>query len=339
MAFGSELTPTQGGLIDTGAGIISTAVNAWLQTRENQKNRDFNAEQAELAYQRQIALQDKQNAYNSPVAQMQRYKEAGLNPNIVAGQQNLSAPAASAPIAAGASGSVSALPFQTNMLDAALADAQIKNLNAQTKMTFEQANTIVRMREVTYNKINAESELLSQQFRQNQPQALVADIKSQMLQSNINASKERGDDIWNESNTNLVDYGNGDLLPLITCISDTFTKELDNSRQQAIYFIDSFLADLGLKQANKKYQEMLNDDMKEWLKVCETVYQGQGSQASFISAMSEMNEDFYRNLGSAPEAVKWIAQFLSVFMNVLPNVNFSHSTKSSTFNKNVTYSD
>lgn len=329
MAWGEELTPTQGGLIDTTAQFTGNIISDGLQMIENQKNRRFNHEEAELAYQRQIAMMDKQNAYNTPLAQMQRYKDAGLNPNlIVGGQSNISAPAAAAPQAAGANGSISPMPLQTHMLDAALADAQIKKLNAETKMTFEQANYIARMTEPTYNKINAESELLSAQFRKEQPQALVADIKSQILQSNINASKANGDPMWDDMNTNLVDYGNGDLLPLITCISDTFTKGLDNSRQQAIYFMDAFLADLGLKQANQKYQELMNEDMKEWLKVCETVYQGQGSQWSFISAVSQMNEDFYKNLDSAPEAIKWIAQFLSIFMNVLPNVNFSRSKSS-----------
>lgn len=44
-------------------------------------------------YQNQWNLDqwNRENEYNSPVAQMARYQEAGLNPNLIYGQQNLSA--------------------------------------------------------------------------------------------------------------------------------------------------------------------------------------------------------------------------------------------------------
>lgn len=46
------------------------------------------------AKNRQWALQDweRQNAYNAPAQQMQRYKEAGLNPNLIYTQQNTAGP-------------------------------------------------------------------------------------------------------------------------------------------------------------------------------------------------------------------------------------------------------
>ncbi|MBQ3410774.1 MAG: hypothetical protein IJH30_03380, partial [Bacillus sp. (in: Bacteria)] len=46
-----------------------------------------------------LAQWERENAYNSPIQQMQRYREAGLNPNLIYGQQNLSA---ASPSAAGA---------------------------------------------------------------------------------------------------------------------------------------------------------------------------------------------------------------------------------------------
>ena len=63
-----------------------------MQVAENQKNRDFNAEQADIQREfitKQIA---DQNAYNSPSAVVERLKSAGLNPNLAyqqigAGQQ------------------------------------------------------------------------------------------------------------------------------------------------------------------------------------------------------------------------------------------------------------
>ena len=43
-----------------------------------------------------LQLWNLQNEYNSPLAQMQRYSEAGLNPNLIYGQQNVASSPASA---------------------------------------------------------------------------------------------------------------------------------------------------------------------------------------------------------------------------------------------------
>lgn len=58
--------------------------NAKLNKRAERYNRDM------AAIQRGWALEDwnMMNEYNSPAAQMQRYKDAGLNPNLIYGQTN-----------------------------------------------------------------------------------------------------------------------------------------------------------------------------------------------------------------------------------------------------------
>lgn len=52
----------------------------------NKKNRQFAREEAEKAYQRSLEMWNMTNAYNTPAQQMQRYAEAGLNPNLIYGQ-------------------------------------------------------------------------------------------------------------------------------------------------------------------------------------------------------------------------------------------------------------
>lgn len=44
-----------------------------------------NKRESELAYQRQLAMWNRTNEYNSPTNQMKRLQEAGLNPNLVYG--------------------------------------------------------------------------------------------------------------------------------------------------------------------------------------------------------------------------------------------------------------
>ncbi len=56
---------------------------AYTAARQNELN--------EAAFNRNLYQWNLENQYNSPAAQMQRYAEAGLNPNLIYGQQNLSA--------------------------------------------------------------------------------------------------------------------------------------------------------------------------------------------------------------------------------------------------------
>ncbi len=75
-------------LINTGISAASSILNPLFQAQQNKKNQQF----AEHMYntQRADALADRefQNQYNSPAAQMERLKAAGLNPNLVYGNGN-----------------------------------------------------------------------------------------------------------------------------------------------------------------------------------------------------------------------------------------------------------
>lgn len=50
------------------------------------RNNQWNQEAATTAYNRQIDLMNMTRAYDTPAAQMQRFKDAGLNPNLIYGQ-------------------------------------------------------------------------------------------------------------------------------------------------------------------------------------------------------------------------------------------------------------
>lgn len=66
-----------GAIIGAGGGIIGSAIDAISQIGQNKKAREH-----------QEYMYDKQNAYNTPTMQMQRYKDAGLNPHLIYGQGN-----------------------------------------------------------------------------------------------------------------------------------------------------------------------------------------------------------------------------------------------------------
>lgn len=58
--------------------------NQQLQEQQYQ----YQKEAAETSWSRQLEAWNMENEYNSPKAQMQRYQDAGLNPNLIYGQSN-----------------------------------------------------------------------------------------------------------------------------------------------------------------------------------------------------------------------------------------------------------
>lgn len=72
-------------ILGAGASIFGQGIN-WLA----------NESIAQQNFQNQLVAWNMNNQYNSPASQMERFKEAGLNPNLIYGQQNTSQTAAPA---------------------------------------------------------------------------------------------------------------------------------------------------------------------------------------------------------------------------------------------------
>lgn len=78
-----------------GAAAISAAggaANAFAQGKMNKKSMEFSREMYQTQKADNLAFWNMQNEYNSPEAQMQRFTDAGLNPNLIYGQSNASGP-------------------------------------------------------------------------------------------------------------------------------------------------------------------------------------------------------------------------------------------------------
>lgn len=81
--------------IGAGASVIGGALGAYGQSSANRTNIQLQREQqawaekqAEKANQWNIEQWERENLYNSPMQQMQRIEQAGLNPNLMYGQGN-----------------------------------------------------------------------------------------------------------------------------------------------------------------------------------------------------------------------------------------------------------
>lgn len=81
------------GILSAATSLIQPAVDIFRQSWQNRvnsaqanKQRDFQREMANYAYTKDLEMWNKSNQYNTPAAQMQRLKDAGLNPNLAYGQ-------------------------------------------------------------------------------------------------------------------------------------------------------------------------------------------------------------------------------------------------------------
>lgn len=77
-------------LIAAGASLAGSAINAGSQSRTNQSQLSYSREMYDKQRADALADWNRQNQYSSPKEQMMRFKEAGLNPNLIYGQQTQS---------------------------------------------------------------------------------------------------------------------------------------------------------------------------------------------------------------------------------------------------------
>lgn len=83
-------------IIGAGVGALGQVASGLIGQRKNYK---YQKKLATHAFNQNVQMWNMQNEYNSPAAQMQRLKDAGLNPNMIYGQS-----------AAGATGNAGSMP-------------------------------------------------------------------------------------------------------------------------------------------------------------------------------------------------------------------------------------
>lgn len=183
-----------GSLISGGAGIISglfgalgqnIAINQQIkaQQEENEKNRTYNFNLAQLQNKWNLEQWNRENEYNSPAQQMARLKAAGLNPDMIYQNGTSGLTAASSPsMTAGAPSSpvdMSALGQKRTIGDAihqglqdALVGAQIDVMKSEARKNNAQAGgqeitneTLGQINQATFYKIVSESALNREQKR------------------------------------------------------------------------------------------------------------------------------------------------------------------------------
>ena len=130
---------------DTAVKGLNSAAGQSTALAQLQMEQEFNAAEAQKNRDFQLEMWNKNNEYNSPAAQLERLKQAGINPNAMFGTSGYSPVASSAPSGATGAGS----PSIANSL--LLQDAQLANLMAQAQKTKSDAD--LNKLQLTYDQL------------------------------------------------------------------------------------------------------------------------------------------------------------------------------------------
>lgn len=188
------------GIAAAGAGTASTVSasktnkrGAKLARELNAKNIQYQREANDLNYQRALSMWNMENEYNSPSAQMQRYADAGLNPNLIYQQENtasdIGAPDAVAPSSDMSEAEITANSSLPNLLPVVDSISNIYNRYHQENIDNEKLHLL------STDQLLKESALLHQKdMSEYQKRKLIADAS---------VSEERAD---REKYLNSLEY-------------------------------------------------------------------------------------------------------------------------------------
>lgn len=157
---GNILEGAVGALIPAFSANQQAKIEAKVAKYNTDKTIEANKELAEYAYSKDVEMWNNANSYNSPEAQMQRLKEAGLNPNLVYGTGAVGNSSASLPHYQAPNQQYNYrpsvnLPAMLNMFqDFRLRQAQIDNVRAQVQRN--NTENAIKAIDLTWKPYNAE---------------------------------------------------------------------------------------------------------------------------------------------------------------------------------------
>lgn len=230
-----------------------------MQVQENQKNRDFNAEQADIQRQFITKQISDQNAYNSPSAVVERLKSAGLNPNLAyqsigAGQQisNYQGSAASSngsvgaglPDFSGFNSLMQAAQIQSNIKlqesQANKNDADAENTREDTATKKINNNFLPQILEGQINLQGSQIELNTSQLNLNS--AEIRKIEATINNLNTNIEEMRSQINLNNINAEQISKSMPDILRELKARANL-------TERQAEYYVAGFLSQIGLQSS------------------------------------------------------------------------------------------
>lgn len=281
-----------------GFGLVSDVVNFVLGQKAADKNWNRSVAYADrtsdLEYRRFLDQWKREIAYNDPSAQMQRFIQAGLNPNLVYSQGS----SASSPSVPGAQGvTPPAVPVpnirnpMSDVLDARYKQAATKELEGKTELSYAEANRILKMTPVEYDKFKADVDRLRQQISNDEYQTHINQIKERILKKE---DENPGYQWYLEDDEN----GNPIYKDLIDLIMEQQYYDLRSTAKDYENAQIKFMQEIGILEKTNQRMSFENQDLEKWVEVCAEIYKAQGDQAAVLSILADQDRKFYETLGN-----------------------------------------
>lgn len=220
----SDLNPvTQSDIVTGAAGAAGSLIGGAFNLGGMALQHKYNKEMADIQNQYNIDMWNRQNEYNSPVQQMNRLKEAGLNPNLMYSQGTVgnasSAPQMSAPNAPDA---------QSAMRDAARAINPLQVVEMAIKLRKDLADA--ESAEQRANILGIQGLIAGSEV-----QALLDPLYSVDLQGNLLKLNNYGRTVMRDPDNKYFDLGSGagyDYFSLLNALKAQ--KEIVGSNAKVI---------------------------------------------------------------------------------------------------------
>lgn len=296
------LTNAQAGLISSGveaASSLGAQMLANNRTRkENARNRAFAASQAAQARQWQIEQWNMENEYNSPAAQMQRYIDAGLNPNLIYGDvgAGLGASAPSVPQGDAVPGQVPPTVFAGASLDAVqrgmLMDAQIDALKSQSGLDLARAKEILGdtpFAQANLQNIMATTARLHQQYNLYRVEELKQISIAEEVQNDQDVMVVTNPDgsTWQATPKEVYEF----------FWSLEFFKRTDFNVKEAENAVKLLLNKVQLSNFEVTEADLNNKDLRAWVNACSEYYNGLASEQTALGSMASDDARFVARFG------------------------------------------
>lgn len=184
-------------IISAGASFAGSLAN--LFSGQHQANKAFERQKELMRIQNQYAIDNwnRENNYNTPSAQMQRLRDAGLNPNLVYGQGSGSLQAGSIDTPSAPSAPMAVSPdFSKSIMDganAALAIAQAKKAGSETIAQNIENEYNQKTLEDRINKVSLENNWTKEQTKKAKEETAYLQEQFGELVARINSLKIRNE--------------------------------------------------------------------------------------------------------------------------------------------------
>ena len=259
---------------------IGGAFNSIFQGRQNRKNREFQERENQINRQFAVDMWNKQNEYNLPTNQMQRLRDAGINPHLAYsnGQPMNTSNAPATP--SGVGSLPQGIAPQMNIgeiFNALMTKAQIKQMEAQTEKTLAEKEE-VEARTEGIGKDNKVKDIeLTHKDRQ-----ILAEIG--VNEQNIEESKSR---------IESSEIANRKMEQEIENLRSTknLTDQQVENLKKTVYLIEAQInntkADTGLKDAQREVELLRKGNVLAQTRLLNAQAQGQTLLNSYIPREKE----------------------------------------------------